>query len=61
MSASSTGPHTVEAQASSSRGQDDHDTDSDGENDPVNLTFDHAVMAEDPLGDQAQAQLVSML
>ncbi|KAL8778195.1 MAG: hypothetical protein Q9203_004221 [Teloschistes exilis] len=57
MSASSTGPRTVEAQASSSRGQDDHETDSDGENDPVNLTLDHAVLSEDPLGDQPKAHM----
>lgn len=61
MSASSTGPRTFEAQASSSRGQDDHETDSDGENDTVNLTLDHAVLSEDPLGDQPKAQLVFML
>lgn len=58
MSGSSTDPHTVEAQASSSRGHDENETDSDGEDDPVHLTLDRSVLIDDPLGEQPQAPLV---
>ncbi|KAL8661432.1 MAG: hypothetical protein Q9202_005614 [Teloschistes flavicans] len=57
MSGSSTDPHTVEAQASSSRGHDENETDSDGEDDPVHLTLDRSVLIDDPLGEQPQAPI----
>ncbi|KAL8687888.1 MAG: hypothetical protein Q9218_006061 [Villophora microphyllina] len=57
MSGSSPRSRAVEAQASSSRVPEDPETDSDDEAGPVNLTFDHSVLADDPLEEQPHSRI----
>lgn len=56
MGSSSPGHRTFEAQDSSSRISEDPETDSNEEDDPINLTLNHSVLTDDPLGEQPHPQ-----
>ena len=43
---------SFEAQGSSSQADEEHETDSGEEADPVNFNLDNSVLTDDPLGEQ---------
>ncbi len=59
MSRYSPGLGTGENQGSPSEAREDPDTDSNEEDDPINLNLDHSVLDDDPPGNETHPELVS--
>lgn len=58
MGSSSPGMGPAEGSGSPSHLREHSDTDSNEEDNPINLSFAHSVLADDPLGDEPHPQYV---